>query len=144
MNHNVTGNNSSTAGSRSSTQFGATLQQLELGADNVKSASRPSSSTERRADHDMISPVGETETRGAVNPLRTYLLKHPDRGNGVFASSDIRAGTVIEDSPVLVITRQQWDDGKMDDCVLGSYGFCWRNGGMGIGLGLGTSSSPNI
>lgn len=81
-----------------------------------------------------------TESRAMINPLSTYIVNHPERGNGVFAPVVIRAGTVIEDSPVLVITRQQWEEGKMDDCILGSYGFCWRAGGMGIGLGLGKST----
>lgn len=74
-----------------------------------------------------------------MNPLGLHLLSDPHRGRGVFAPNLILAGTVIEESPVLVMSKQEWDEGKMDDTILGSYGFCWRNGGMAIGLGLGKS-----
>jgi tRNA-specific adenosine deaminase 3 len=76
-------------------------------------------------------------TRSMINPQATHLKHHPDRGNGVFATHHIAAGSIIEESPVLIITKDQWDQGKMDDCILGEYGFCWRGGGMGIGLGSG-------
>nr|XP_018999781.1 uncharacterized protein I203_07667 [Kwoniella mangroviensis CBS 8507]OCF63242.1 hypothetical protein I203_07667 [Kwoniella mangroviensis CBS 8507] len=83
-----------------------------------------------------------------INPLNLHLVSHPSRGRGVFAPTIIPAGTLIEESPVLVITQREWEEGKMNDSVLGSYGFCWRDGGMGIGLGLASlfnhSSSPNV
>ncbi|WRT64013.1 uncharacterized protein IL334_000940 [Kwoniella shivajii] len=83
-----------------------------------------------------------------MNPLGLYLLSHPSRGRGVFAPSTIPAGTLIEESPVLVISRKEWEEGKMNDTILGSYGFCWKDGGMGIGLGLASlfnhSSIPNV
>ena len=72
-----------------------------------------------------------------INPYGLYLLKDPQRGRGVFAKTLIPAGTVIEESPVLVLTKSEWEDGKMNDSILGEYGFCWSNGGMAIGLGLG-------
>jgi tRNA-specific adenosine deaminase 3 len=55
----------------------------------------------------------------------------------VFASRAIPAGEVLEEAPVLVITQEEWDGGRMNDSVLGEYGFCWSRGGMGIGLGIG-------
>lgn len=76
-------------------------------------------------------------TRSMINPQATHLKHHPDRGNGVFATHHIASGSIIEESPVLIITKDQWDQGEMDDCILGEYGFCWRGGGMGIGLGSG-------
>nr|XP_018267059.1 uncharacterized protein I303_01042 [Kwoniella dejecticola CBS 10117]OBR89217.1 hypothetical protein I303_01042 [Kwoniella dejecticola CBS 10117] len=83
-----------------------------------------------------------------MNPLNLHLISHPQRGRGVFAPSSIPAGTIIEESPVLVITQKEWDEGHMNDTILGSYGFCWKDGGMGIGLGLASlfnhSSSPNV
>jgi hypothetical protein len=57
----------------------------------------------------------------------------------VFATAPIRAGTVLEDAPVLVLTKEQWERGRMDDTILGEYGFCWANGGMALGLGIGES-----
>ncbi|WVQ97140.1 hypothetical protein IAU59_004250 [Kwoniella sp. CBS 9459] len=83
-----------------------------------------------------------------MNPLNLYLLSHPQRGRGVFAPASIPAGTLIEESPVLVLTKEEWEGGRMNDSILGSYGFCWSNGGMAIGLGLASlfnhSSSPNV
>jgi tRNA-specific adenosine deaminase 3 len=76
-------------------------------------------------------------TRSMINPQATHLKQHPERGNGVFATHPIAPGSIIEESPVLIITKEQWEEGKMDDCILGEYGFCWRGGGMGIGLGSG-------
>jgi tRNA-specific adenosine deaminase 3 len=45
--------------------------------------------------------------------------------------------TLLEESPVLLLSKEEWDSGKMNDSILGSYGFCWSNGGMAIGLGMG-------
>jgi tRNA-specific adenosine deaminase 3 len=58
-------------------------------------------------------------------------------GRGVFAPIDIPAGTILEESPVLILTQAEWEDGKLDDGVLGGYAFNWSNGGMAIGLGIG-------
>jgi len=59
----------------------------------------------------------------------------------VFTSIDIPAGTLLEESPVLVLKKEEWEDGKMNDTILGEYGICWANGGMAIGLGLGELAS---
>ena len=75
-----------------------------------------------------------------VNPLGLHLRSDPanvTRGRGVYTDRRIPAGTLIEEAPVLLITKGQWEEGKMDDCILGEYGFCWTGGGQGIGLGLG-------
>lgn len=130
--------------SRQSTQLSPRILRLELNSPESRCTRIPEITANDNDDvaHDVIREAGEEEEgRSMINPLGTYLAKHPERGNGVFASREIRAGTVIEDSPVLIITRQQWADGKMDDCILGSYAFCWRQGGLGIGLGSGMSSS---
>ncbi|KAK4688841.1 phosphoribosyl 1,2-cyclic phosphate phosphodiesterase, partial [Tremellales sp. Uapishka_1] len=84
----------------------------------------------------------------AMNPLGLHLISHPSRGNGVFTATAIPANTLIEESPVLVLSKEEWDRGDMNDTILGSYGFCWRNGGMALGLGLASlfnhSSRPNV
>ncbi|WVF70791.1 hypothetical protein IAT40_005585 [Kwoniella sp. CBS 6097] len=104
-------------------------------------------STQYNASAD-VPPKYEDPEPHPMNPLNLYLLSHPQRGRGVFAPASIPAGTLIEESPVLVITKAEWEGGRMNDCVLGSYGFCWSNGGMAIGLGLASlfnhSSSPNV
>mgnify|MGYP002718820992 CR=1 FL=1 len=74
----------------------------------------------------------------AINPLGLHLISHPQRGRGVFSNRHIPAGTVIEVAPVLVLSKAEWEEGKMNDSILGEYGFCWTGGGMAIGLGLGT------
>ena len=83
----------------------------------------------------------QQQRRHLINPLGLYLLHSPSRGRGVFTSKEMPAGSLLEESPVLLLNREEWQNGKMDDCVLGEYGFCWSNGGMAIGLGLGRSSS---
>lgn len=77
----------------------------------------------------------------AVNPMNLHLRDTPDRGRGVFASHPIPTGTLVEESPVLVLSKSEWENGKLDGTLLGSHGFCWSNGGMAIGLGLGTSAA---
>ncbi|WWC99544.1 hypothetical protein V866_006448 [Kwoniella sp. B9012] len=99
-----------------------------------------------------VSSQGQSESQISephpINPLNLHLISHPSRGRGVFAPTIIPAGTLIEESPVLVITQREWEEGKMNNSILGSYGFCWRDSGMGIGLGLASlfnhSSSPNV
>ena len=79
-----------------------------------------------------------------INPLQLHLRSHPSRGRGVFTDSAIPAGTLIEESPVLLLSQREWDEGKMNGTILGEYGFCWSDGGMAIGLGLGKSVLPAL
>ena len=72
-----------------------------------------------------------------INRLGLYLRTVSGRGRGVFAHQTIKAGTLIEESPVLVLTKSEWESGRMNETILGEYGFCWSNGGMALGLGLG-------
>ncbi|OCF33284.1 hypothetical protein I316_05025 [Kwoniella heveanensis BCC8398] len=116
-------------------------------ADSSPNHEDPSYSTSTSSVSLTSDATADTEPH-PMNPLNLHLLSHPHRGRGVFAPASIPAGTLIEESPVLVITKEEWDRGRMNDCVLGSYGFCWSNGGMAIGLGLASlfnhSSSPNV
>ena len=77
------------------------------------------------------------EQHHPMNPLNLHLVTTPDRGRGVFTSRLILTGTLVEESPVLVLSKAEWENGRLEGTVLGSFGFCWRNGGMAIGLGLG-------
>jgi hypothetical protein len=81
--------------------------------------------------------VDSSVERHAINPLRLHLRSQPGRGNGVFTSTLISAGTLIEESPVLLISAEQWERGDMQKTIFGEYGFCWNGGGQAIGLGLG-------
>jgi tRNA-specific adenosine deaminase 3 len=69
-----------------------------------------------------------------------HLRNHAERGRGVFATYAIPAGTLLEESPVLLLTKEEWEGKKLNETIFDEYGFCWSNGGMAIGLGLGTSS----
>jgi hypothetical protein len=84
------------------------------------------------------SPIDDTSNaKYLLNPLQLHLVTHAQKGRGVYSSKAIKAGVEIEESPVLVIKREEWIKGNMNDCILGEYGFCWKSGGMGIGLGMG-------
>lgn len=74
-----------------------------------------------------------------LNPIRLLIRETPSSGRGVFAPHDISAGTILEEAPVLILTKQEWEEGNLNEGVLGGYGFNWGNGGMGIGLGIGES-----
>jgi hypothetical protein len=73
-----------------------------------------------------------------LNPRHLHVHPTPNAGLGVFSNSSIPVGTVIERAPVLVLTRKEWEDGKLDSGVLGGYAFTWVGGAMAIGLGIGT------
>lgn len=72
-----------------------------------------------------------------MNPLNLRLRMTTDRGLGVFTDQTIPSGILLEESPVLILSKGEWDDGELEGTVLGSYGFSWSNGAMAIGLGLG-------
>jgi tRNA-specific adenosine deaminase 3 len=131
MLENETGYYDSYGASGSSTQLSSSFEVLDI--QDKQSMNGQTTSGD---------PKGKLKSRTAptpsmINPQGTHLKKHPERGNGVFATRHIASGSIIEESPVLIISKDQWEEGKMDDCILGEYGFCWRGGGMGIGLGSG-------
>ncbi|BGP42350.1 tRNA-specific adenosine deaminase subunit tad3 [Rhodotorula kratochvilovae] len=84
----------------------------------------------------------------------------PALGRGVYATSYIPAGKVIEISPVLVLPEHEYkgrqpgeqDDGTLkgvEASQLRGYVFTWgRDGSMAVALGIGSlfnhSSSPNV
>ncbi|OWT41077.1 tRNA-specific adenosine deaminase 3 [Cryptococcus neoformans] len=100
--------------------------------------------------HQPLSPdsLQDNSDTHPLNPFGLFIRPHPTRGNGLFSPRLIPAGTVIEESPVLVLTKEQWEQGQMNGTILGEYGFCWSAGGMAIGLGLASlfnhSSRPNV
>lgn len=73
------------------------------------------------------------------NPLGLEIRHTKTAGRGVFAPGDISAGTILEESPVLILTQAEWERGELNDGVLGGYAFNWSNGGMAVGLGIGWS-----
>lgn len=67
------------------------------------------------------------------------------KGRGVFATRDLRPGELVDISPVLCISPDEYysPEGRdgVDHTVLKDYVFTWkgREGGMAMALGLGSS-----
>src|SRR4051794_2666299 len=59
------------------------------------------------------------------------------KGRGVFASSPIRKGELIERVPVLVLTIDEYYDG-ICTTTLAHYCFNWREGTVALALGYGS------
>lgn len=88
-----------------------------------------------------------TDHRITLNREQCYVKEIQDKGRGVFASRAIPAQTVIETSPVLLFTKDEYEThGKYT--LLDHYTFNWRDGRMALALGLGSlfnhSERPNV
>ncbi|KAL4073156.1 hypothetical protein V8B97DRAFT_1869217 [Scleroderma yunnanense] len=82
-----------------------------------------------------------------TNPQQCHVKQVKGKGRGVFASRVIPAQTIIETSPVLLFTRDEYEaHGK--HTLLDHYTFNWRDGRMALALGLGSlfnhSECPNV
>lgn len=66
-------------------------------------------------------------------------------GRGVFATEDYDVGDLIEESQVLILSKE--DTAKIDDTILFDYYFSWDNNQAVLALGNGSlfnhSYSPN-
>ncbi|KZO93583.1 hypothetical protein CALVIDRAFT_245031 [Calocera viscosa TUFC12733] len=91
----------------------------------------------------------------SIKHLNTHALEiqtTANKGRGVYATYAIPQGTLVEISPVLLFTPDEWEDyGR--HTVLDHYTFIWRTPGeskpsMALALGLGSifnhSSRPNV
>lgn len=116
---------------------GGETETGKMGNEPAEPGIRKSETDTEKSEGEMNGHTTEMVEKRDINPCRVHLRYQPGRGNGVFASERIAAGTVIEESPVLLITREQWAKGDMQETILGEYGFCWSGGGQGLGLGLG-------
>jgi SET domain-containing protein len=59
------------------------------------------------------------------------------KGRGLFATQTIESGSIIENSPILLIQRDEWEShGKYT--ILQHYTFRWKNGCYAIALGIGS------
>lgn len=65
----------------------------------------------------------------------------PNRGRGVFATKNIKKGTVIETSPVLVLTEKERK--ILEKTILFHYVFEWGNDKKKAALALGYISMYN-
>ena len=77
-------------------------------------------------------------------------IRHfPGKGRGVIVLKNIRAGTIIEKSPVIVVPEHQIE--MLSRTVVGDFPFDWKTGeedGEAILLGWGSlfnhSTEPNV
>lgn len=79
-----------------------------------------------------------------LNPLHLVIQTFPpplDRGVYTGPQQSIPVGTLIEESPVLIFTQEEWlQNGR--HTVLQHYTFVWgKTGKMAIALGMGESCS---
>ncbi|KAN0087432.1 hypothetical protein V8E55_006053 [Tylopilus felleus] len=86
-------------------------------------------------------------TATTLNPTQCHIKSVKGKGRGVFATKPIPPQTVIEISPVLLFSKQEYDDhGK--HTLLDHYTFNWRDGRMALALGLGSlfnhAENPNV
>jgi len=74
------------------------------------------------------------------------LKRLPKKGRGVFARGFIRAETVIERVPVVVVPRAEFEDLDQPG-VLAEYCFVWSETSVALALGYGSlynhSFTPN-
>ncbi|KAG6336756.1 hypothetical protein ID866_2325 [Astraeus odoratus] len=88
------------------------------------------------------------ETDQTLNCQRCYVKQVGGKGRGVFGTTRIFLSsrvipprTVIETSPVLLFTREEYDSHGRHT-LLDHYTFNWRDGRMALALGLGASRLP--
>ncbi|KAH0586297.1 SET domain-containing protein 7 [Termitomyces sp. J132] len=82
-----------------------------------------------------------------LNNTGCMIRRTNDKGRGVYASRSIPAQTLIEISPVLFFSKEEYaKHGKFT--VLDDYTFKWADGRMALALGLGSlfnhSERPNV
>lgn len=76
----------------------------------------------------------------ALNPLHLQVQTSPppvDRGVYTSSTQTIPAGTLVEQSPVLVFSKDEWEH-KARHTLLQHYTFVWgKKGDMALALGMG-------
>ncbi len=77
--------------------------------------------------------------------MKSMVIKNTDKyGRGIFAHCDRKKGELIEEAPVIIIPKQEWQ--QMRESVLFNYVFRWGED-KAIALGYGSlynhSFTPN-
>ncbi|GJE88341.1 SET domain-containing cytidine deaminase-like protein [Phanerochaete sordida] len=111
-----------------------------------------STSTGNAKDNDTVTSKqeGSSSVRRApyhLNSTGCHIRYIEGKGRGVFASRQLPRNELIEVSPVLLFTPEEYEaHGKYT--VLDHYTFKWRDGRMALALGLGSlfnhSRTPNV
>ncbi len=70
-----------------------------------------------------------------------YIRDTKKYGRGVYSKSDIRAGQVIEISPVIPFLKEESESIK--DTIISSYWFSWQTSNFDSALALGYGSLFN-
>lgn len=70
-----------------------------------------------------------------------FIAPSHDRGRGVYTMEDIPAGTIVEISPVIVLTKEERAD--VEKTILFNYIFEWGEGYEGGCVALGYVSIYN-
>jgi SET domain-containing protein len=74
-----------------------------------------------------------------------YVKETQQYGRGIFAGQDIKAGELIEVSPVIIIQKEDWEN-YLKKTILYNYCFYWRED-LALALGYGSlfnhSYDPN-
>ncbi|KAF8908943.1 hypothetical protein CPB84DRAFT_1843297 [Gymnopilus junonius] len=95
----------------------------------------------------MISEIELSPGPEHLNNSGCVIKCSSGKGRGVYASHSIPRNTLIEISPVLLFSKNEYEEhGK--HTVLDHYTFKWTEGRMALALGLGSlfnhSESPNV
>ncbi|KAK7469099.1 tRNA-specific adenosine deaminase subunit tad3 [Stygiomarasmius scandens] len=95
----------------------------------------------------MGSNSASTTAPEHFNSTGCHIQCTEGKGRGVYASRYIPRKTIVEISPVLFFTKQEYEEhGK--HTVLDHYTFNWKDGRMALALGLGSlfnhSNTPNV
>ncbi|KAI9497328.1 hypothetical protein BDB00DRAFT_757073 [Zychaea mexicana] len=79
--------------------------------------------------------------------LQLELRTHPVRGRGVFPKERIKRNTLIEISPVLLFSPDEYKE-HGQHTVLDHYTYIWEGGQFALALGLGSmfnhNTNPNV
>lgn len=95
------------------------------------------------------APIYPTETP-TLHTSPVKILSTPDKGRGIYASQDLKPGTLIDISPVLLLNDAEYygggkeGEGKgVEGSCLRGYVFTWRGKEKGFALALGMGSLFN-
>jgi len=102
-----------------------------------------------------MATLSASSTEASIKHLNIHDLEirsTVDKGRGVYATHPILERTLVEISPVILFTPDEWDK-YGQHTVLDHYTFVWRTPGqpkpsMALALGLGSmfnhASRPNV
>lgn len=108
------------------------------------------------SDHDTVARAARDDLDkleyelGLTRSSQLKVLNTRHMGRGVFARESIPAGTLIEVSPVLLVSNLEYKQHILEKTIFESYLFTWsRAGDYALALGLGSlfnhsDTAPNV